>query len=306
MVLSTARKYSCPHAYKSVLRTKLSFLRRDKTQLDHGAFGNIITAKGDVQIRTPDNITDEEAATLGVSIYTVVSHFSSPPTNKPYLTAPQGQGLYRTLGLPLPNEPTKSSQDILINGGSTATGIFGIQFAKLSGLRVIATASPHNFDYLKSLGADAVFDYKSPNVGSEIRKFTDNKLKLAWDCTGSGGAISAAAISTDGGKYATIIPVKKEELLDVNPKIDGPYHTLAYTILGEEFSKGSTHYPPAPAEFEFAKKFGEVARQLLEEGKLKAPQTFVNRGGDGLEGVLKGLDELRQNKVSGGKLVYTL
>lgn len=79
-----------------------------------------------------------------------------------------------------------------------------------------------------------------------------------------------------------------------------------YTILGEEFSKGGTDYPPVPAEFEFAKKFGEVARQLLEEGKLKVPQTFVNRGGDGLEGVLKGLDELRQNKVSGGKLVYTL
>lgn len=30
-------------------------------------------AKGDVQIKTPDNVTDEEAATLGISIATVVS-----------------------------------------------------------------------------------------------------------------------------------------------------------------------------------------------------------------------------------------
>lgn len=30
-------------------------------------------AKGDVQIKTPNNVTDEEAATLGISIATVVS-----------------------------------------------------------------------------------------------------------------------------------------------------------------------------------------------------------------------------------------
>jgi hypothetical protein len=30
-----------------------------------------------------------------------------------------------------------------------------------SGLEVIATASPHNFDLLKKLGADHVFDYVS-------------------------------------------------------------------------------------------------------------------------------------------------
>ncbi|KAL4861987.1 hypothetical protein BDV12DRAFT_203465 [Aspergillus spectabilis] len=117
-----------------------------------------IVAKGDVQIKTPENISDVEAATLGISIATV------------------GQGLYRTLGLPLPTEPLAKSEHefILIYGGSTATGIFGIQFAKLSGLKVIATASPHNFVYLKSLGADVVFDYRSPTVAADIRAFTNN------------------------------------------------------------------------------------------------------------------------------------
>ncbi|KAM0221469.1 hypothetical protein ACHAQD_005381 [Fusarium lateritium] len=259
----------------------------DRTQHENGAFAEYIVAKGDIQIKTPDNVTDEDAATLGISIATV------------------GQGLYKTLGLPLPTDAKKSDDFVLIYGGSTATGIYGIQFAKLSGLRVVATASPHNFDYLKSLGAEAVFDYKSTNVAEEIRKYTNNSLKLAWDCTGNGAAISAGSFSTEGGKYATIMPVDKKELLDVNPKVDGPHATLMYSIFGERFVKVEDT-PAKPDEFEFAKKFWEIARQLLEEGKLKAPQTFVNRGGSGFEGILKGMDELRANKVSGGKLVYTL
>ena len=209
------------------------------------------------------------------------------------------------MGLPLPNEGKKSDDFILIYGGSTATGIYGIQFAKLSGMKVIATASPHNFDYLKSLGAEAVFDYKSSNVAEEIRKYTNDTLKLTWDCTGLGAAVCAGSLSTKGGKYATLLPVDKKELLDVNPKVDGPYVTLMYSIFGERFFKGS-ETPAKPDEFEFAKDFWETTRKLLEEGKLKAPQTFVNRGGSGFEGILKGLDELRADKVSGGKLVYSL
>ncbi|KAL4731709.1 hypothetical protein ACLX1H_000689 [Fusarium chlamydosporum] len=259
----------------------------DRTQHENGAFAEYIVAKGDVQIKTPDNMTDEDAATLGISVATV------------------GQGLYETLGLPLPTEGKKSDEFVLIYGGSTATGIYGIQFAKLSGMRVVATASPHNFDYLKSLGAEAVFDYNSQNVAEEIRKYTNNTLKLAWDCTALGAAICAGSLSTEGGKYATLLPVDKEKLSDVNPKVDGPYVTLMYSIFGERFVKGS-ETPPKPEEFEFAKKFWEIARQLLEDKKLKAPQTYVNRGGSGFEGILKGLDELRADKVSGGKLVYTL
>ncbi|TRX98052.1 hypothetical protein FHL15_001262 [Xylaria flabelliformis] len=259
----------------------------DETQHENGAFANHIVAKGDVQIKTPHNVSDEEAATLGISISTV------------------GQGLYRTLGLPLPVEAAQGVQYILIYGGSTATGIFGIQFARLSGLKVVTTASPHNFEYLKCLGADAVFDYKSPTVADDIRKYTNNTLKLAWDCTGFGGPIVAGSLSSEGGKYASIMPVRKEEVLAVNPNVDGPYVTLMYSIFGERVIKGD-EIPANHEEFEFAKTFWEISRQLLEEGKLKAPRTVVNKGGYGLKGVLKGLDELRANNVSGEKLVYTL
>lgn len=216
--------------------------------------------------------------------------------------------MYRTLGLPLPDHAiTKSDDFILIYGGSTATGIFGIQFAKLSGKRVITTASPSNSDYLKSLGAEAVFDYRSPTVADEIRKYTDNNLKLAWDCTGQGAKISAKSLSsTSGGKYATIIPVPRDELLAENPKVDGPYPTLMYSIFGERIVKGDSETPADPEEFEFAKTFWEISRELLASGKIQVPRIILNKGGNGLVGALKGLDELRANTVSGAKLVYTL
>ncbi|TRX97742.1 hypothetical protein FHL15_001497 [Xylaria flabelliformis] len=259
---------------------------------DNGAFGEYLAAKEHVQLKTPDNVTDEEAATLGVSVTTV------------------GQGLYKTLKLPLPNNPAKTPFPVLIYGGSTATGIYGIKYAKASGLTVIATASPHNFELLKAVGADHVFDYKSPTVGADIRALTENKLKYAWDCTGYGGAISAAALSDneEGGKpkYATIIPVKREIFDEINPAVDGPHFTLGYDAFGDEFPRFGTQYIPDPEEVRFAGMFWDITRELLASGRLTPLKPEVNRFGSGLEGVIHGLDELRNDRVSGTKLVYTL
>ncbi|KAI0486356.1 GroES-like protein [Xylaria cf. heliscus] len=259
---------------------------------DNGAFGEVLAVKEHVQLKLPENVTYEEGATLGVSVTTV------------------GQGLYKSLKLPLPNEPVKTPFPVLIYGGSTATGIYGIKYAKASGLTVIATASPHNFELLKSAGADHVFDYKSPTVAADIKAVTENKLKYAWDCTGHGAEISAAALSDneEGGKpkYGTIIPVKREVFDEINPVVDGPYFTLGYDALGEEFPRFGTHYVPDPEEVEFAGKFWNITQELLASGRLTPLKPDVNRGGSGLQGVIHGLDELRNDKVSGTKLVYTL
>ncbi|KAI1756575.1 GroES-like protein [Xylaria castorea] len=259
---------------------------------DNGAFGGYLAAKQHAQLKTPDNVTDEEAATLGVSVTTV------------------GQGLYKTLKLPFPNNPTKTPFPVLIYGGSTATGIYGIKYAKASGLTVIATASPHNFELLKAVGADHVFDYKSPTVGADIKALTENKLKYAWDCTGYGAAISAAALSDneEGGKpkYATIIPVKREVFDEINPAVDGPHFTLGYDAFGDAYPRLGTQFVPDPEEVRFAGMFWDLTRELLASGRLTPLKPEVNRFGSGLEGVVHGLDELRNDRVSGTKLVYTL
>lgn len=54
----------------------------NKVQPEGGAFAEYIIVKGDLQIKIPDNLTDEEAATLGVGVSTVVC----PP---PHQTTPR-------------------------------------------------------------------------------------------------------------------------------------------------------------------------------------------------------------------------
>src|ERR1700743_2379589 len=93
-----------------------------------------------------------------------------------------------------------------------------------SGYKVLATSSPHNFDLLKSMGADAVFDYKDPDCALKIRQFTGGNLRLAWDCISED---SSAKICTDalasGGAYGTILQVRSPRD-DVDLK-----YTLGYT-----------------------------------------------------------------------------
>lgn len=218
----------------------------------------------------------------------------------------QGQGLYQHLKLPLPGTSSKTPTFLMIYGGSTATGILGIQFSKLSQCRTIVTCSPRFFDLVKSLGADAAFDYKSDTAAADIKEFTEGKLCHVWDCIGTAESakMCAMAMSDGGGQYVALDGNNASIIHDVNPKISA-VQTLAYTIFGDRFEKfGMTE--PVPEDYEFAKMFWELTRELLADGKLKTARPEVGRGSQGLEGVLVGLQELKQHKVSGTKLVYTL
>jgi NADPH:quinone reductase-like Zn-dependent oxidoreductase len=63
------------------------------------------------------------------------------------------QGLFDHGGL-------RQGQSVLIHAGSGGVGHFAVQFAKERGARIFATASAANLDYVSSLGADVVIDYK--------------------------------------------------------------------------------------------------------------------------------------------------
>jgi NADPH:quinone reductase-like Zn-dependent oxidoreductase len=114
--------------------------------------------------------------------------------------ATTGLGLYQTLSLPLPGS-VAANVWVLIYGGSTSTGTIAIQFAKLSGAKVVTTCSPRNIDHLKSLGADEAFDYNDPECATKIRQLTNDQLHFALDCFGgeTGTKVTAESISSKGG-----------------------------------------------------------------------------------------------------------
>lgn len=255
---------------------------------EDGGFAEYITAKGDLQIKIPDNLSFEEAATLGVGVTSI------------------GQGLYQSLGLPLPGKPSSDGEYILIYGGSTATGGLAIQYAKLSGFTVVTTCSPHNFEYVKSLGADAAFNYNSPTCSKDVKEYTKDSVKYAFDCISEGDSpkITISAMSSTGGVYSTLLPVPEDQVKKINPKVEYKT-TLAYTAFGEDFKLGAP-FKAKPEDLEFGKMFWELSRELLESRKLRVHRPSINKYGKGLEGALKGMDALRQGKVSGEKLVFTI
>jgi threonine dehydrogenase-like Zn-dependent dehydrogenase len=80
-------------------------------------------------------------------------------------------GLFQTdfLALSPPSaSPRASGETVLIWGGSTSVGSNAIQLAVAAGYEVVTTASPHNFDYVKRLGAAQAFDYRSKTVVADI------------------------------------------------------------------------------------------------------------------------------------------
>jgi NADPH:quinone reductase-like Zn-dependent oxidoreductase len=211
-----------------------------------------------------------------------------------------------SLGLPKPVSGSSNGDYLLIYGGSTATGMYGIQYAKASGLRVIATSSPRNFELLKSLGADAVFDYRSNSCVDDIRAFAKQQLYLSWDCTGDGVEICAKAMEQSSKSvYGTIVPSTDEALFkSLNPHADGPRLVLGYDGLGAAYKFGGNPRPYKQRESEYAASFAEAAEQLLQSKVIRPIPISLNPTGHGLKSVVAGLDRLRNGQVSAQKLVY--
>lgn len=108
------------------------------------------------------------------------------------------------MNLVRPNATTKGKLDdiVLVWGASSSVGLYAVQLAAQAGMfilfnnisinidsslgyRVIATASKHNFDLLKEVGAEAVFDHSAADVVAQIKKAAGKEIKYVYDTIGS-------------------------------------------------------------------------------------------------------------------------
>jgi NADPH:quinone reductase-like Zn-dependent oxidoreductase len=177
----------------------------------NGAFAEYVAADAALVISMPESWSFENAAGLGAACVTVC------------------QSLYQCLRLPTPLQPVAEPEDILIWSGTSATGQYAVQFAKLAGLRVISTASTKNLEFVKALGADEVFDYADSMTSGKIVSVTGNSLKYALDCISEGMTPNQVSMSLgkEGGTISTLLPYQSRR-----PGVNTVF-ILAYSALGK-------------------------------------------------------------------------
>jgi hypothetical protein len=98
-------------------------------------------------------------------------------------------------------------------------GSNAIQLATAAGYEVITTASPRNFEYVKSLGASQVFDYNSPSVVPDIIAAFEGRTlagAIAFGVTSAASCVPIAGACQKGNKFVSIgsPPVSFESLAD--------------------------------------------------------------------------------------------
>jgi NADPH:quinone reductase-like Zn-dependent oxidoreductase len=125
-----------------------------------------------------------------------VSHAEAASLPLVALTA--WQALFETADL-------QPGQTVLIHAGAGGVGTSAVQLAKWRGARVIATASERNHDFLRSLGADVVIDYRT-------QRFEDiaQDVDVVLDPIGGETQLRSLETLRDGGILVSLVGLMRE------------------------------------------------------------------------------------------------
>ncbi|KAG9253028.1 chaperonin 10-like protein [Emericellopsis atlantica] len=254
---------------------------------DEGAFAEYAKVDHDLAWPIPDDISDADATTYGVSAMTAMYTLNA------------------RLGLPFPGSNAKPAaggdSTVFIYAGATSAGLFHLQVAKAAGYTVVTTASPRSFELVKKFGADTVFDYRSPTVVKDILAKYPNLTK-AVDCfsEGASSSICAQVLKPKGGKVVLLLPNGESKVPGVQFDM-----VMLYTVFGRAFQMLAPLGPKfeaCPSDREWAVRYCSA---LPELARLLKPIPTVSLE-PGFKGIMDGLDKLRQGKVVGGKQVVQL
>ncbi|KAI0112281.1 zinc-binding dehydrogenase [Hypoxylon sp. NC0597] len=263
------------------------FVQGASTNPPRGAFAEYVVIEASLVYSIPDEISYQDAAVVPLAFATAV------------------QAMFARLKLPEPSKPAKSVFPFLVSGGTSSVGQYAIQLAKLAGAFVVATGSARNHEFLKSLGADAVVDYRDSDWPEQVRKLTHDGLELALDCIfekGTPEGTIKALSPTKGGHIVAILPVN-----EVRDKIDNKKirleSTIVYTVFERPLKYGAFDNcrEATPHDKALWEKYLALLPELLSSGKIK-PNRVRELGG--ITDILTGFKEQQEGKVSAEKLVY--
>ena len=141
-----------------------------------GSCAQFVALATDLIAPTPDNLSDEVAASLPVASGTAL------------------QALTDIAGL-------KRGESVLITGASGAVGASAVQLARAIGARITGVCGTNNVDYVRSIGADQVIDY---NSGDWLQ--LDQQFDLVFDAAAASGFSEARPLLARRGIYINTMP----------------------------------------------------------------------------------------------------
>ncbi|KAI0041542.1 NAD(P)-binding protein [Auriscalpium vulgare] len=190
----------------------------------------------------------------------------------------------------------KEGQTVFINGGSTAVGAYAIQLAKARGLRVVATASERNREFVTKMGADEFIDYTKVDLAAHLSsnppspKF-DGVLE-AVGLIGNDLYAQSEKYLAPGGVFVSVGP-QPEGLSDA-----GKFTKLLYNISAPRWFGGINRKWSVLA-FSPREEVMTDLHNLFAEGKVKPIIDSVYA----FEDALKAYDRIMTKRATGKVIV---
>ncbi|KAF5378388.1 hypothetical protein D9757_010864 [Collybiopsis confluens] len=222
----------------------------------------------------PSNIDSDQASTIPLGFSTAAFG----------LLASHYAGLDPTLEF----KTKHTGEAAVVYGGSTSVGQFAIQIFRLLGYsKIIVNASGRHGEFLKSLGATDVIDrtqVPAEKFAETAKKIAGVPIKVVYNSVSDGGEAHSTSLATlaEGGVLVDVDPEKKGSV--AGKKVYGVF--------------GSAH---VPTNKEFGRVIWKILPRLVQEGSIVPNR--VEKVPNGLAGIDGGLQKLKNNQVSGVKLI---
>lgn len=254
-------------------------LERSRNRAAEGAFQTYTVLMQHMVSTIPDDLAFEQAAVLPVTLSTAAT------------------GLFQQdhLALPLPVlDPPDRGEAVVVWGGSSSVGSNAIQLARCAGYRVITTVSPHNFEYVRSLGADAAVDYHNRTAVDEVIEAIGETQLAGILAVTRGSVVPAIAIARQTNGTGPIAAAQPALMTRIQLLRSPPRGISVSAIWGGTLKDNDV----GPGIY-----VGFLPSALASGAYLAAPKAVVV--GDGLGQIPAAIDKLSKG-VSATKLVVRI
>ena len=140
-----------------------------------GAYAEYAVASAGMLAKKPTSLSFIEAASV------------------PVIAVTAWQGLFEQAGL-------KAGQTVVIHGAAGNVGAYAVQLARRARLRCVATAGTEDIDYVRSLGAETVVDFRTQRFEDEVED-----ADAVLDLVGSDTQARSFQVLRPGGRLVSAV-----------------------------------------------------------------------------------------------------